>query len=194
MKVSPFARIWIVVVMKLSAPSRDEVIRKIVSVFGAGDAFGGYSPAQGMAIACHESGRTAAFFARARSLHPQLSSTAPDDSWDRVCEVYRPGFAPPDFFAPVASDIPTLIYAGSLDPATPTVDAFQATRFLSRVTLLEVEGAAHAPMSQDDCTRGIAQSFLAHPEVQPRLACMAGRETMEFALDGLDALLSPPSP
>ena len=30
MKVSPLARIWIVVVMKLIAPSSDEVIKKII--------------------------------------------------------------------------------------------------------------------------------------------------------------------
>jgi hypothetical protein len=30
MKVRPFARSWIVVVMKLTAPSSDEVIRKII--------------------------------------------------------------------------------------------------------------------------------------------------------------------
>ena len=30
MKVSPFARSWIVVVMKLTEPSSDEVIRKII--------------------------------------------------------------------------------------------------------------------------------------------------------------------
>ena len=32
MNVSPFARSWIVVVMKLTAPSSDEVIRKIIPI------------------------------------------------------------------------------------------------------------------------------------------------------------------
>ena len=138
-----------------------DTIRKVVAKYAAGDSFGGYSPAQGIAISCHESGRTRESRARARALYPALVSPAPDDSWDRLCATFRPGFADASFFAPVASSIPTLIYAGTLDPATPTVDAYQAMRFLDRATLVEVEGAAHGPMGVDACTRGIALAFLA---------------------------------
>ncbi len=77
------------------------------------------------------------------------------------------GFADPSFFAPVASSIPTLIYAGSVDPATPTIDAYQTTRFLSKATLVEVRGASHGPMVEDECTIAIAKSFLADPTTPP---------------------------
>lgn len=135
------------------------MIKKMVAKFASGDSFGDYSPAQGYAISCHESGRTSAWYRRARALYPALVSNAPDDSWDQICASYRPGFADPSFFAPVASDIPTLIYAGSLDPATPVVDAYQTMRFLTRATLVEVHGTAHGPMPADDCTRSIATAF-----------------------------------
>ena len=166
-------------------------IKAMVAAFASGDSFGGFSPAQAMAISCHESGRTGAWYARARSLYPALVDASPDDSWDRLCTTFRPGFADPSFFAPVSSPIPTLIYAGTLDPATPVIDAYQAMRFLDRSTLVEVEGASHAPMGLDDCTRGIARAFLDTPEVAPDIGCVAGRKPIEFATDGLDELLVP---
>lgn len=172
----------------------EEVIKGMARTFAGGDAFGGYSPAQGVAISCHEFGRSTAWYARARSLHPGLVSAAPDDSRDEMCAAYRPGYASPEFFAPVASDIPTLLYAGALDAATPAVDAYQAMRFLTRATLVEVEGASHAPMGLDDCTSGIAVAFLDLPEVAPDLKCMDDRPPLEFAQDGLTELFAPAKP
>lgn len=171
-----------------------KMIRAMVAKYAAGDSFGGYSPAQGMAISCHETGRTEKWYARARALYPALVSPAPDDSWDRLCAAFRPGFADAGFFAPVASAIPTLIYAGALDPATPTIDAYQAMRFLDRATLVLVEGAAHGPMGIDECTRGIAAAFLSDPTAEPDLACLGKRERLAFAMDGLDQLLRPSIP
>ena len=169
-----------------------EAIRGLVRSFASGNAFGENSRAQGLAIACHESGRTRELYARARALYPALVSAAPDDAWDRLCAAYRPGYADPSFFAPVASAIPTLMYAGGLDPAVPVADAYQALRFLDKATVVEVPDAAHAPMGRDDCTRSIAAAFLADPQRAPDLACMATRETMAFALDGLAELYAPP--
>ncbi len=172
----------------------EALIAKMVAMFAGGDAFGGFSPAQAYAISCHESGRTNLWYARARSLYPALVSAAPDDSWDRMCAEFRPGFADPAFFAPVASAIPTLIYAGTLDPATPPIDAYQAMRFLENATLVQVEGAAHGPMAINECTRGIAAAFLANPHVAPAIDCVARQEVTPFAEDGLDELLAPDSP
>lgn len=166
-------------------------IRKMVAKYAGGGSFGDFSPAQALAISCYESGRTSDWYARARVLYPGLVPATPDDSWDKLCATYRPGFADPNFFAPVASDVPTLIYAGSLDPATPLVDAYQALRFLRRATLVEVRGTAHGPMPTDDCTRGIAAAFLANPSLAPQTACLQKRATIEFATDGLDELLGP---
>lgn len=167
------------------------MIRKMVAMFAGGGSFGGFSPAQALAISCHESGRTNEWYGRARALYPALVSAAPDDSWDRLCVTYRPGFANPSFFAPVASEIPTLIYAGSLDPATPVIDAYQTMRFLSHATLVEVKGTAHGPMPLDDCTRGIAAAFLANPSAPLETGCIRKRPAIDFATDGLDDLLTP---
>lgn len=170
------------------------VIRKMVAKYAGGDSFGDYSPAQAMAINCHETGRTTRWHTRARALYPALVSPSPDDSWDRLCATFRPGFAEASFFAPVSSTIPTLIYAGTLDPATPAVDAYQAMRFLDRATLIEVEGASHGPMGIDDCTRGIAEAFLDNPTAEPDLNCIAKRKPIAFATKGFDQLLKPDNP
>jgi len=167
-----------------------KLIAKLVRAFAGGGAFGGWSPAQAHAISCHESGRTTDWYQRARTLYPNLTAATPDDSWDRLCAAFRPGFADPTFFAPVASAIPTLIYAGSLDLATPVVDAYQAMRFLTNATLVEVPGAAHGPMSINDCTRAIGASFLNRPKDKPDTSCLAKQPYPAFATDGLDELLS----
>lgn len=172
--------------------SGDEAtLRKLVAKFAGGGSFGAYSPAQTMAITCHEAGRTAEWNARARKLHPALVPASPDDGTDRLCAAFRPGYADPSFFAPVASDIPTLVYTGSLDPATPPVDAYQSIRFLPRATLVEIPGASHGPMGLDECTRGIAVAFLEQPAVAPDTGCLAARAPFRFATEGLDDVLAP---
>lgn len=168
-----------------------ETIRGIVRTYAGGDSFGGYSPAQTYAIGCFEAGRTRDWYARARNLYPALVPDAPDDSMDRLCAEYRPGHADPAFFAPVASDIPVLVYAGSLDLATPAVDAYQTVRFLPNATIVEVAGAAHVPVGTDACTRGIATTFVADPAKAPDLSCLATRAPREFAQDGLEELFAP---
>src|SRR5690606_39980476 len=74
---------------------------------------------------------------------------------------------------------PVLVFAGTLDPATPAVDAYQTIRFLDNATLVEVEGAAHAPMGLDACTRGIATAFIDAPGKIGRASC---REGVQHAL------------
>lgn len=169
----------------------ESLLKRMVATYAGGDSFGGFSPAQAYAIGCYESGRTREWYARSRTLYPGLADPAPDDSWDRRCATYRPGFAPASFFAPVASNIPALIYAGALDPATPVVDALQATRFLTRATLVEVAGAAHGPMSLDECTRGIGFGFIRDPLAVLDTSCVAKRKPLEFATDGLEEILAP---
>ena len=142
---------------------------------------------------CPESGRTADWFARARNRYPVIAGDDPDDNWDRLCAAFKPGFANPAFLAPVASDIPTLIFFGSFDPATPEIDAYQAARFLARATLVEVRGASHGPMAVDECTMDLAREFLAAPETSLDRRCLTARAPIEFASDGLDDLLAPGS-
>ena len=168
----------------------EDLIKKIVAMYGGADSFGDYSPAQSHAIMCPESGRTTDWFVRARARYPAIAGGEPDDNWDRLCAAFRPGFVDAAFFAPVASDIPTLIYFGSFDPATPEIDAYQSARLLSHATLIEVQGASHGPMTVDKCTSNIARSFLDAPGQQVDRSCLADRPAIEFATNGLDALLT----
>jgi hypothetical protein len=91
-------------------------------------------------------------------------------------------------FAPVSSAVPVLLFTGEFDPATPPEDAFQAARFLTRSTIVQVSGASHAPMHADDCTRSIAERFLEDPR-QPDIGCLRTRPPFRFATEGLEAFL-----
>ncbi len=165
-----------------------DLIKRMAGKSSASQSFGERSPAQAFAIMCHEGGRTTAWYARARELYPSLVPEGLNDGWDQMCETYRPGYVDPTFFAPLASDIPTLIYAGSFDPATPLIDAYQATRFLTKATLVEVKSASHSPMAVDDCTLGIGLAFLRAPDSLQELKCLKQRTRADFAKEGLDGL------
>jgi hypothetical protein len=49
-------------------------------------------------------------------------------------------------------------------------------------------------MPVDDCTRGIAEAFLANPGKAPDTACLTKRAPIDFATTGLDELLKPERP
>lgn len=166
------------------------LMTRMVKLFAGGGSFGAYSPAQTLAIMCPESGRTSDWYIRARNLYPAFASDEPADGFDLRCAAFRPGYVDATFFAPVASDIPTLVYAGSFDPATPLIDAYQTIRFLPNATLVEVSGASHNPIATDECTLAIAAAFLDDPTVRPDIACLAARPEIEFATEGLDGLLA----
>jgi pimeloyl-ACP methyl ester carboxylesterase len=59
------------------------------------------------------------------------------------CEVWPRGEMPPDFHAPVRSDVPALLISGELDPVTPPQDAEQVKKHLSRSQHLIAAGHGH---------------------------------------------------
>lgn len=100
---------------------------------------------------------------------------------DEMCAHMGSKRASAEFFAPVESDVPTLIFAGDFDPATPKFDGHVAARFLSHATVVEVAGASHAPFYTDDCTKHIAVTFFDAPAQAPDLSCLAKRPPVHFA-------------
>ena len=167
----------------LRASRGDEgTIKAFTDNFGD-DSFGGFSPSQAWMVSCYEvfAGRTRGLVAKAIEANPDLAGQLVADEQDRLCEALQPAHAPPSFFAPIESDVPTLIFAGEFDPATPAEDAYVAARFLSRATVLEVSGASHAPFYTDECTRNIGRAFFRNPEVVPDSSCLATREHFKFA-------------
>lgn len=60
-----------------------------------------------------------------------------------LCEFWPRGSVPEDYFEPVASDVPTLIVSGALDPITPPKYGFEAEKTLTNSVHVVVPGASH---------------------------------------------------
>lgn len=185
---------YVPLVIDQAAAGDRTATRRFVEAFTgpAGAGFGDYSHGQAMAVNCYESlaGRSEPAIREAIRRYPYLvGGDELPESQDRACDAWQPDRAPVETFAPVKSATPVLLVAGEFDPATPPEDAFQAARFLFNSTVVMVSGASHAPMNADECTRGIAQAFLAAPSARPDLGCLQKRPPFRFQTDGLDAFL-----
>jgi pimeloyl-ACP methyl ester carboxylesterase len=80
----------------------------------------------------------------------------------RLCRLWPHRAARPDARTPLRSGTPALLLAGGLDPRTPVPLAREAVKGLTRGTLVEYPGLAHAIQGQDPsgCTRDIVRQFL----------------------------------
>jgi pimeloyl-ACP methyl ester carboxylesterase len=92
-----------------------------------------------------------------------------------VCDAWRRGFKVDEVresdAAPVTSDIPTLIFAGSFDPVTPPNYARLAADTLKHSYLFEFSHLGHDVLATDRCAHMIAEIFLAAPEHDPTSLC-----------------------
>lgn len=185
---------WVPLALERVAAGDEAAIRKLDAQFGGLDGgFGDISMGQNMAIWCYEvvGGRTAETVRLAQERYPYLAARdAIASELDETCSAWQPARASLAFQAPVHSEVPTLLYGGEFDPATPYDDAVLAARNLPNATLVFARGASHASFTLDDCTRGIAHAFLAAPAEQPDLACLAQRKHTVFPTEGLMEFLA----
>jgi pimeloyl-ACP methyl ester carboxylesterase len=84
------------------------------------------------------------------------------------CELWKKGEMPPDFHAPVVSDVPSLLISGELDPVTPPADAEKVKRHLSRARHLVLPGHGH--MMARGCMPKLLDEFFqtANPDLDAR--------------------------
>ena len=189
MLVNAESSLYVPLAIDLAASGDEAVVSRLVAIYGGNDTFGDDSPAQAMAVNCHEGGRRTESTREATRRHPEFAGNDPAEGLDRICETFQPVHVAPELFSPVVSDKPVLLYSGDFDPATPLEDALQASRFLSRGTIVPVAGASHAPFYSDECTRGIAHAFLLAPKSTPDLSCLQRRKPATFQLEGMEAFL-----
>lgn len=200
--------VWTMLVDGFTAPFLPEMVRRLeagdpdlmrrfIETFGRSDVFGGYAHATAWLANCHDlwTSPTAPTVGLAMAEHPDLALGEQADAQDRVCAAFGAGSLPSNFFRPISSDLPTLIFFGEFDPATPRSDALAAQAGLSRALLVDVPGSSHAPFYTDDCTRQIGATFLASPAVAPDLSCLASRAPVRLhdpeAFDAFVETLSP---
>lgn len=184
---------WVPLAVSRVAAGDERAINDLVSVFGGSGGFGELSFGQAQTVNCYEVmvGDTTTAVRNAARKYPYFATGGEiAERNDVLCAAWQHARAPMEFFAPVQSTVPVLLYGGEFDPATPYDDAVLASRYLNNSTLVLVEGASHAGMGVDDCTRGIAHAFLAQPTHDPDLACLRQRPTVEFPVDGLAEFLA----
>jgi pimeloyl-ACP methyl ester carboxylesterase len=89
-----------------------------------------------------------------------------------VCEVWGVQPSEAGESAPVESDVPTLVLAGSVDPITPAYWGRSAAENLRNGWFYELPGEAHGTMRTSACAREIALTFLENPSAQPDATCI----------------------
>jgi len=67
------------------------------------------------------------------------------------------------FDEPVTTDVPTLVFAGTLDPITPYAESEAQADRMPEARLVTVPGGGHGDQNFDDCTRSAATAFWADP-------------------------------
>ena len=165
------------------ADNDDGLIRRFTEVFGDPGYFGGYAFAQAWLVNCHDifPRPSRRLIDRAKAQHPDLASGVTSQDQDAMCDTLQPSHVGAGFFQPLRTDVPVLVMFGEFDPATPRDDALTAREFFGAATLVEVDGASHAPFYTDDCTKSIATSFVAAPTAPVDRSCLASRRPFAFA-------------
>ncbi len=110
------------------------------------------SVVQRFAVMCAEDmlGRSAPAMQRFKSL---------SDMFYGFCKNFPHGKVEPEFFEPTNSDIPTLLFSGTLDPVTPPTQGALAARTLSQSKHIVVNGMGHI-VTVHACSRRLMSKFI----------------------------------
>jgi pimeloyl-ACP methyl ester carboxylesterase len=81
------------------------------------------------------------------------------DDFVRACKVWPRGKVPADFYDPVRSDVPTLIFSGGIDPATPPRHGEQVAATLRNSRHFVAPQLGHG-VSSHGCAPRLIESFI----------------------------------
>lgn len=93
-------------------------------------------------------------------------------TWE-ICERWETDPLYPAENEPVASDIPTLMLVGELDPVTPPRFAEAAQQTLTNSFYYLIPGAGHSVAGSFQCVKDIMRRFLDDPLTEPEHACLS---------------------
>lgn len=89
-----------------------------------------------------------------------------------LCEEWGARKPGPAEFAPVVSNIPTLVLAGEFDPNTPASWGRLAAETLRNSYYFEFQGVGHGVVGSGPCAVQIVRGFLANPLTRPDGCCL----------------------
>jgi pimeloyl-ACP methyl ester carboxylesterase len=104
----------------------------------------------------------------------------------QACELWQERFADGSTYAPVQSDIPTLILTTEFDDRTPLAYGRQLASTLKRSFVYEFPGLVHAVEITSACYESVLLSFLQDPTHEPDTSCIAATPAMAFETMSLD--------
>jgi pimeloyl-ACP methyl ester carboxylesterase len=97
-----------------------------------------------------------------------------------VCDAWNVPAAPAKENQPVASSVPTLIFAGEFDPDTPPAWGQQLIGPLSHAYFVEFRGRSHTP-GFFRCGQQVAAEFFRNPDKAPAMDCVLAMPGADFA-------------
>jgi pimeloyl-ACP methyl ester carboxylesterase len=124
-----------------------------------------------------------------RAIHPRMAQL-PLMEWHLgeqivdLCAAWGAREPGPDEYAPVTSDIPTLILAGEYDQNTPARFGRLAGETLSRGYYVEQPGGGHGVIGSGACAARIIRAFYDDPWTRPDDACMRVMPGPRWVLPG----------
>lgn len=161
---------------------RDEDLFKTVAGFIATD--DGFDGSDGMymAIVCNDGHQQAQELARARDMEEypvfgQVLGSAESNARDTaLCIELGMPLRPAGDYAPVQTDIPSLIIEGDMDPITPPPNARAILPGFSNGTYVEFAWAGHGPSRSVHCAGHMLNRFYDDPAAEPDLSCAESME------------------
>ncbi len=164
--------------------NRDETLFKALALVG-GQVMD-MSDGMAMAIYCLDGDSLAQVAAAELDFkeYPILSAAAGTlESYERrVQRCIEMGMAPrnAEEYAPVETDIPTLIVEGEMDPITPPPPAKAIVPGFKNGTYVEFPYAGHGPTRSVECAGDMLNKFFDKPTDKPDLSCVEEMEPPQF--------------
>tara|TARA_Y100001956_G_C4072047_1_gene164354 strand:- start:76 stop:849 length:774 start_codon:yes stop_codon:yes gene_type:complete len=99
-----------------------------------------------------------------------------------ACSNWVAGQVPENFFAPLQSDIPTLIFSGYFDPVTPPSMAEQIAETLPNGHIISIPTMSHQfdGLSNEECFDKLVLEFFNNPYAKPNSECVAQMLPQEY--------------
>lgn len=99
-----------------------------------------------------------------------------------ACNNWTKGTVPDDYFTPLQSTIPTLVFSGYFDPVTPPSMAKQIVKTLPNSFLITIPTMSHVyeGLSNPECFDKIVVDFFNKPNVYPDAECIKKMTPHEY--------------
>ncbi|HEY5917953.1 MAG TPA: alpha/beta fold hydrolase, partial [Chryseolinea sp.] len=104
----------------------------------------------------------------------------------QACANWTKGTVPDDYFEPLTSNIPTLIFSGYFDPVTPPSVAGQIIQTLPNSYLITIPGMSHMfdGLANPECFDRVVFDFYNNPTVKPDIECTNGMVPGKYRTEG----------